>query len=363
MQYRIYIYKGDQKESTIDTTTIPNPLPPIKSTIQQNIIPTHTKELSTIPPPITSHTPTVEHNTPTELPQTPSAIPQPISDTSGRIMVSPGSGHLIHPTQDFTEGMSLENKIQQGYIPNHEEIWSAPNQKHLGKGWTGAVHVLPRKSDSLALKYYENPQDANKEFPVAQEISALGIGPKYHFLIHGTEPTHKSVMGMEYLPNHISLGAWMEKMEPLEPKGLGSNPKVRQRALKLSADMMSKFKKLHTAGYGHGDTHLENIMVSPKGETKIIDFEHSKKDYNHAVDDLMTRIPFTFESLANYYQKTHPTLYKGITQTIQKYKAIDALKQKEELPSELNAYNDPKYFVHSFYNDLSDVWGRHGIKI
>lgn len=141
----------------------------------------------------------------------------------------------------------------------------------IGEGLYGSVQnisdkrvgkVLNQTIDPLGLGIGVLPKNVrelvtarNKEFQILKQLRNTGVTPK---------PLKKNRFGIT-----------MEKIEgkPLDSflKDSLQNPNEAQLE-ELGKSIGQSIRKVHNAGVVHADLHANNILITPKGEVKIIDF-------------------------------------------------------------------------------------------
>lgn len=119
-----------------------------------------------------------------------------------------------------------------------------------------------------------------------QEID--NIQERYKLLTKDTKHCRiKSLISIEYIESGLTVGAsdidltlmeWIEG-KPLKAylssiiKSDKSESTKREDIKALANELKSVFKEMHAAGFSHGDLQHENIIVTDKGELRLIDYD------------------------------------------------------------------------------------------
>ncbi|MGW4856069.1 class III lanthionine synthetase LanKC [Streptomyces sp. NPDC004288] len=130
-----------------------------------------------------------------------------------------------------------------------------------------------RAHNGLVFDGTDARQRLRHEYEVLRELHAAapGVGPEP--LDHFTEWEHDFLV-----TEHVAgqpLVAWLSRSTPLAraDRTAASVAAYHEACRRLLASLDASLGRLHTAGYRFGDVSLGNILVTPSGEVRLVDFE------------------------------------------------------------------------------------------
>lgn len=130
-----------------------------------------------------------------------------------------------------------------------------------------------RAHNGLVFDGTDAQQRLRHEYRVLRELHAAapGVGPEP--LDHFTEWEHDFLV-TEYVEGQ-PLVAWLSRSTPLAraDRTDGSVAAYYEACRRLLAELDASLGRLHAAGYRFGDLSLGNVMVTPSGGVRLVDFE------------------------------------------------------------------------------------------
>ncbi|MET9619703.1 class III lanthionine synthetase LanKC [Streptomyces sp. NPDC006464] len=130
-----------------------------------------------------------------------------------------------------------------------------------------------RAHNGLVLDGTDAQQRLRHEYGVLRELheAAPGVGPEP--LDHFTEWEHDFLV-TEYVDGQPLVG-WLSRSSPLAraDRTAGSVAAYHEACRQLLAALDASLERLHAAGYRFGDLSLGNVMVTPSGGVRLVDFE------------------------------------------------------------------------------------------
>ncbi|MFE5947127.1 class III lanthionine synthetase LanKC [Streptomyces sp. NPDC056480] len=130
-----------------------------------------------------------------------------------------------------------------------------------------------RAHNGLVFDGTDAQQRLRHEYGVLRELHAAapGVGPEP--LDHFTEWEHDFLV-TEYIAGQPLVG-WLSRSSPLAraDRTTESVAVYYEVCRRLLAALDASLKRLHAAGYRFGDLSLGNIMVTPSGGIRLVDFE------------------------------------------------------------------------------------------
>ncbi|MFJ3881170.1 class III lanthionine synthetase LanKC [Streptomyces sp. NPDC090077] len=130
-----------------------------------------------------------------------------------------------------------------------------------------------RAHNGLVLDGTDAQQRLRHEHRVLRELHAAapGVGPEP--LDHFTEWEHDFLV-TEYVAGQ-PLVAWLSRSSPLAraDRTAGSVAAYYAQCRHLLAALDASLERLHGAGYRFGDLSLGNVLVTPSGGVRLVDFE------------------------------------------------------------------------------------------
>ncbi len=180
-------------------------------------------------------------------------------------------GTPIHPSQEvfITQTRTILRSMQE-LRPGTELAGKYTIEEVVGRGGMGIVYKAEdtKLKRSVALKFLppELVQDEETRIRFVLEAqAAAGLSHPNICTIHEiNEEEGKSFIAMEYVEGQ-SLKARIEK-GPLEV----------QNALEIAIQMAEGLEEAHKRGIVHRDIKSANIMVTEKGQAKVMDFGLAK---------------------------------------------------------------------------------------
>lgn len=130
-----------------------------------------------------------------------------------------------------------------------------------------------RAHNGLVFDGTDAQQRLGHEYRVLRELHAAapGVGPEP--LDHFTEWEHDFLV-TEYVAGQPLVG-WLSRSSPLAraDRTAGSVTAYYEACRRLLAALDASLERLHAAGYRFGDLSLGNVMVTPSGGVRLVDFE------------------------------------------------------------------------------------------
>ncbi|MFI8499593.1 class III lanthionine synthetase LanKC [Streptomyces sp. NPDC085524] len=130
-----------------------------------------------------------------------------------------------------------------------------------------------RAHNGLVFDGTDAQQRLRHEHRVLRELHAAapGVGPEP--LDHFTEWEHDFLV-TEYIAGQPLVG-WLSRSSPLAraDRTDGSVAAYHEACRHLLAGLDASLERLHGAGYRFGDLSLGNVMVTPSGGVRLVDFE------------------------------------------------------------------------------------------
>ncbi|MFJ5138786.1 class III lanthionine synthetase LanKC [Streptomyces sp. NPDC088707] len=182
-------------------------------------------------------------------------------------------------TDPFVEG---EEKPHEGPILIRDyEVTRAVRLSNAGGTYqardrrTGRTVFLKeaRAHNGLVFDGTDAQQRLRHEYGVLRELHAAapGVGPEP--LDHFTEWEHDFLV-TEYVAGQPLVG-WLSRSSPLAraDRTTESVAVYYEVCRRLLTALDGSLKRLHAAGYRFGDLNLGNVMVTPSGGVRLVDFE------------------------------------------------------------------------------------------
>ncbi|MEV7570339.1 class III lanthionine synthetase LanKC [Streptomyces tanashiensis] len=130
-----------------------------------------------------------------------------------------------------------------------------------------------RAHNGLVFDGTDAQQRLRHEYDVLREVHAAapGVGPEP--LDHFTEWEHDFLV-TEYVEG-MPLVGWLSRSSPLAraDRTAESVAAYYEACRRLLAALDSSLERLHAAGYRFGDLSLGNVLVTPEGGVRLVDFE------------------------------------------------------------------------------------------
>ncbi|AJF68266.1 class III lanthionine synthetase LanKC [Streptomyces vietnamensis] len=130
-----------------------------------------------------------------------------------------------------------------------------------------------RAHNGLVFDGTDARQRLRHEYDVLRELHAAapGVGPEP--LDHFTEWEHDFLV-TEYVAGQPLVG-WLSRSSPLAraDRTAGSVAAYYEACRRLLAALDASLERLHAAGYRFGDLSLGNVLVTPSGGVRLVDFE------------------------------------------------------------------------------------------
>ncbi|MFH8621300.1 class III lanthionine synthetase LanKC [Streptomyces vietnamensis] len=130
-----------------------------------------------------------------------------------------------------------------------------------------------RAHNGLVFDGTDAQQRLRHEYDVLRELHAAapGVGPEP--LDRFTEWEHDFLV-TEYLAGQPLVG-WLSRSSPLAraDRTAGSVAAYYEACRRLLAALDASLERLHAAGYRFGDLSLGNVLVTPSGGVRLVDFE------------------------------------------------------------------------------------------
>ncbi|MFF7780120.1 class III lanthionine synthetase LanKC [Streptomyces tanashiensis] len=130
-----------------------------------------------------------------------------------------------------------------------------------------------RAHNGLVFDGTDAQQRLRHEYDVLREVHAAapGVGPEP--LDHFTEWEHDFLV-TEYVEG-MPLVGWLSRSSPLAraDRTAESVAAYHEACRRLLAALDSSLERLHAAGYRFGDLSLGNVLVTPEGGVRLVDFE------------------------------------------------------------------------------------------
>ncbi|MFI8763487.1 class III lanthionine synthetase LanKC [Streptomyces sp. NPDC053792] len=130
-----------------------------------------------------------------------------------------------------------------------------------------------RAHNGLVFDGTDAQQRLRHEYDVLRELHAAapGVGPEP--LDHFTEWEHDFLV-TEYVAGQ-SLVGWLSRSSPLAraDRTADSVAAYYEAGRRLLAALDASLERLHAAGYRFGDLSLGNVLVTPSGGVRLVDFE------------------------------------------------------------------------------------------
>ncbi|MET9652855.1 class III lanthionine synthetase LanKC [Streptomyces sp. NPDC006460] len=130
-----------------------------------------------------------------------------------------------------------------------------------------------RAHNGLVFDGTDAQQRLRHEYGVLRELheAAPGVGPEP--LDHFTEWEHDFLV-TEYIDGQPLVG-WLSRSSPLAraDRTAESVAAYHEACRQLLAALDASLERLHSAGYRFGDLSLGNVMVTPSGGIRLVDFE------------------------------------------------------------------------------------------
>ncbi|MGI8670825.1 MAG: protein kinase domain-containing protein [Aridibacter sp.] len=175
------------------------------------------------------------------------------------------------PARDFSDGLFLQEEIEQTSLIGLK-IGVYEITEELGFGGMGAVYLAKRIDEKfeqkVAIKMLRrefNIEEIRQRFKVEREIQAALVHPNIATLLDaGT-----TAEGVPYLVMEYVEGIRIDKF------CLENNLKLNER-LKLFSKVCEAVSFAHRSLVIHRDIKPSNIIVTKKGEPKLLDFGISK---------------------------------------------------------------------------------------
>ncbi|MEU9161445.1 class III lanthionine synthetase LanKC [Streptomyces sp. NPDC048424] len=130
-----------------------------------------------------------------------------------------------------------------------------------------------RAHNGLVFDGTDAQQRLRHEYRVLRELHAAapGVGPEP--LDHFTEWEHDFLV-TEYVAGQPLVG-WLSRSSPLAraDRTAESVAAYYEAGRRLLAELDASLERLHAAGYRFGDLSLGNVLVTPSGGVRLVDFE------------------------------------------------------------------------------------------
>ncbi|MFC9590599.1 class III lanthionine synthetase LanKC [Streptomyces sp. NPDC056944] len=130
-----------------------------------------------------------------------------------------------------------------------------------------------RAHNGLVFDGTDAQQRLRHEYDVLRELHAVapGVGPEP--LDHFTEWEHDFLV-TEYVAGQPLVG-WLSRSSPLAraDRTAGSVAAYYEACRRLLSGLDATLERLHGAGYRFGDLSLGNVLVTPSGGVRLVDFE------------------------------------------------------------------------------------------
>ncbi|MFD8208846.1 class III lanthionine synthetase LanKC [Streptomyces sp. NPDC059695] len=130
-----------------------------------------------------------------------------------------------------------------------------------------------RAHNGLLFDGTDARQRLRHEYEVLRELHAAAPGAGPEPLDHFTEWEHDFLV-TEYVAGQPLVG-WLSRSSPLAraDRTAASVAAYYEACRRLLASLDASLGRLHAAGYRFGDLSLGNVLVTPSGEVRLVDFE------------------------------------------------------------------------------------------
>lgn len=146
--------------------------------------------------------------------------------------------------------------------------WIPGTWQLLGSGFQGSVFAVPSKHDpgvTVAVKMRDSPAAASKEAAILGQLNHPAI-PRL----------------LSYHPDDDFF-----TMEYIEGGTLDTIPRPEEaRVIAIICELVSILAHLHASRIAHQDLQLQNVMLTPTGQVKLVDFGIAVSFAPKANDDL-----------------------------------------------------------------------------
>lgn len=173
--------------------------------------------------------------------------------------------------------------LAAGTVISHYRI-----DRQLGAGGMGEVYLAQDLSlhRPVALKLLSAPDDGNARKRLMQEArAAAALDHPLICAVHevGTDPGHGDFIAMQYIDGEpLSLRLHGRRMAPAA-------------ALTVCQQITEALRVAHRAGVVHRDLKPHNIMVTPDGDVKLLDFGIAKQIFSkHDAAEMATASQLTY---------------------------------------------------------------------
>ncbi|MFD8633878.1 class III lanthionine synthetase LanKC [Streptomyces sp. NPDC059533] len=205
-----------------------------------------------------------------------------VTDGSGRAVVDPRLPAFQLPTGIVDPFVEQEEPPHAGPILIRDyEVTRAVRLSNAGGAYqardrrTGRTVFLKeaRAHNGLVFDGTDAQQRLRHEYDVLCELHAAapGVGPEP--LDHFTEWEHDFLV-TEYVAGQPLVG-WLSRSSPLAraDRTAESVAAYHRACRRLLAALDASLERLHAAGYRFGDLSLGNVLVTPSGGVRLVDFE------------------------------------------------------------------------------------------
>ncbi|MEU6621012.1 class III lanthionine synthetase LanKC [Streptomyces litmocidini] len=205
-----------------------------------------------------------------------------VRDGSGREVVDPRLPAFHLPEGITDPFVEEEEQPHAGPILIRDyEVTRAVRLSNAGGAYrardrrTGRTVFLKeaRAHNGLVFDGTDARQRLRHEYDVLRELHAAapGVGPEP--LDHFTEWEHDFLV-TEYVEGQPLVG-WLSRSSPLAraDRTAGSVAAYYEACRRLLTALDASLERLHAAGYRFGDLSLGNVLVTPSGGVRLVDFE------------------------------------------------------------------------------------------
>ncbi|ROQ36467.1 protein kinase-like protein [Streptomyces sp. PanSC19] len=205
-----------------------------------------------------------------------------VRDGSGREVVDPRLPAFHLPEGITDPFVDEEEQPHAGPILIRDyEVTRAVRLSNAGGAYrardrrTGRTVFLKeaRAHNGLVFDGTDARQRLRHEYDVLRELHAAapGVGPEP--LDHFTEWEHDFLV-TEYVEGQPLVG-WLSRSSPLAraDRTAGSVAAYYEACRRLLTALDASLERLHAAGYRFGDLSLGNVLVTPSGGVRLVDFE------------------------------------------------------------------------------------------
>jgi len=167
-------------------------------------------------------------------------------------------------------------------IKTLEQLFETGRPRAIGTGAFGEVYG----DKGPPPKAYKYGTVSAADFEIGAIAGELGIGAKIYAGQVGKASKDTAAQGkveMEFLENHQTAWDYLVKAKAMDASGrFLDTPEAMKAKEEVFKKQILQMQTLHLAGYSHNDTHLGNLLLSSKGEPKLIDYGLAKKGYQSA---------------------------------------------------------------------------------